>query len=232
VLADEAGVGGTCSGGEPTPVVCQWRFADRASVVVRSLTKEEVVMATAADIRTLAEPVLHDAGLELWDIQVTRDTVRIYVERAGGVDLDALTRASEAISDLLDEHDDLVPEKGYQLEITSPGLERALRTPDHYRRYVGTTVNIKTTAPVGGARRHKGVLTGVDDGEIQISLDAGIGEPLAIRFDEIDKTTTVVDWAQALKGDPAPGAAADDDGSGEDAAGSAGTARDTKDLAR
>jgi ribosome maturation factor RimP len=196
------------------------------------LTKEEVVMATAADIRTLAEPVLHEAGLELWDVQVTRDTVRIFVERDGGVDLDALTAASEAISGLLDEHDDLVPEDRYQLEITSPGLERALRTPEHYRRYVGTTINVKTTAPVAGARRHKGVLTAVADGGIDISPEAGTGEPLTIRFEEIDKTTTVVDWAQALKGDPAPGAPVAGDESGEDAAGSAESARDTKDLAR
>jgi ribosome maturation factor RimP len=190
-------------------------------------------MATAADIRTLAEPVLHAAGLELWDLQVTVDTVRIAVERAGGVDLDALTAASEAVSGLLDEHEDLVPGDHYELEITSPGLERTLRTPDHYRRYVDTTVNVKTTAAIRGARRHRGVLAAVRPDGIELIPDANPGEPLALLFEQIDKTTTVVDWALALKGAPATGTAGADDQPGHDeATGTAGSARDTKDLAR
>jgi ribosome maturation factor RimP len=195
-------------------------------------------MATAQDIRMLAEPTLRDVGLQLWDVEVSRDIVRILVERDGGVDLEALTTASEAISTLLDEHDELVPEDRYQLEISSPGLERSLRTAEQYDRYVGTTVSVKTLVAVGGGRRHRGVLVGVDADGIELLADTNPkGPPLALSFDQIDRTLTVVDWALALKaGDPAPAADVRPSApSGRDdaaAARIAGPARDTKDLTR
>jgi ribosome maturation factor RimP len=193
-------------------------------------------MATAQDIRTLAEPTLREAGLQLWDVEVSRDIVRILVERDGGVDLEALTTASEAISALFDEHDELVPEDRYQLEISSPGLERSLRTAEQYRRYLGTTISVKTTVTVDGGRRHRGVLGAVRaDGIDLLAESKPKGPPLALSFDQIDRTLTVVDWALALKaGDstPAPGIGPSAPSGRDDAAAArtVGPARDTKDL--
>jgi ribosome maturation factor RimP len=177
---------------EPTPVVCQREILDE---------KEEVVMATtAAAIRTLAEPVLAAAGLQLWDVEVARDVVRILVERDGGVDLEVLTAASQAVSELFDEHDDLVPEERYQLEISSPGLERTLRTPEQYRRYLHTTVTVKTVVAIAGARRHRGVLAAVLADRIELLTEAAPkGPSLELAFDQIERTLTVVDWGLALK---------------------------------
>ncbi|HLI01095.1 MAG TPA: ribosome maturation factor RimP [Acidimicrobiales bacterium] len=158
-------------------------------------------MATAADLRAVAEPVLAAAGLELWDVEVSHDVVRVLIERSGGVDLDALGAASEAISALLDGHDELVPDHAYHLEVSSPGLERTLRTPEHFRRYLGTTVTAKTSVPVGGARRHRGVLRSVGHDGIELVSDADpTGPPILLAYDQITRAATVVDWELALKG--------------------------------
>ncbi len=212
-------------------------------------------MATAADIRALAEPALGDAGLQLWDVEVERDVVRLLVEREGGVDLEALTDASRAVSGLLDEHDELAPEGRYQLEVSSPGLERTLRTPEHYRRYVGSQVAVKTSVVVAGGRRHRGVLHSVGAEGIELLSDAHPkGPAVVLAFADIDRTLTVVDWAAALKAGSAPAArttTADPttadattanpttaEGRSDDAAGRSGAshptdaARHTKDLIR
>ncbi len=94
-------------------------------------------MASTESIRELAEPILASAGLELWDVEIIGDVVRIMVERPGGVDLDALSAASAVLSPLLDAHPEATPDSRYQLEVSSPGVERTLRTPEQYRRYVG-----------------------------------------------------------------------------------------------
>ena len=108
-----------------------------------------------------------------------RDVVRIMVERPAewsprtrtlppdddrrpAVDLEALTAASGALSPVLDEHPEVVPEGRYQLEVSSPGIERTLRTPEQYRRYLDSEITVKTSAPVAGARRHRGRLIDAD----------------------------------------------------------------------
>jgi ribosome maturation factor RimP len=148
-------------------------------------------------LRELIAPVLAAAGLELWDVEQSRDVVRILVERPGGIDLDGLTSASGVLSPLLDEHPELVPTDRYQLEVSSPGLERTLRTPEQYRRYVGSTVSVKTAVPVGGGRRHRGRLQSAGDESVVLELespDPG-GEPaVELRYDQIDRTRTVLVW--------------------------------------
>jgi ribosome maturation factor RimP len=148
-------------------------------------------------LRELIAPVLADAGLELWDVEQSRDVVRILVERPGGIDLDGLTAASGVLSPLLDDHPELVPSARYQLEVSSPGLERTLRTPDQYRRYLGSTVSVKTTVPVGGARRHRGRLQSAGDTSVVLELEAPdpSGETsIELRYDQIDRTRTVLVW--------------------------------------
>src|SRR5262249_17564284 len=105
-------------------------------------------MASTESIRELAEPVLASAGLELWDVEITRDVVRIMVDRPGGIDLDALSAASALLSPLFDGHPEVVPENRYELEVSSPGVERTLRKPEQYLRYVGSEVTVKTWQPV------------------------------------------------------------------------------------
>ena len=112
-----------------------------------------------------AEPVVTTAGLELVDVQYRpeggRAVLRILIDRpAGGVTIDELARVSRELGHLLDAHDAIAGR--YQLECSSPGLNRPLVKPDHFRRAVGQRVSIRMRNPVQGRRQFKGVLATVD----------------------------------------------------------------------
>jgi ribosome maturation factor RimP len=151
-------------------------------------------MAATESIRELVEPVLISAGLELWDVEIAGDVVRIMVERPGGVDLDALSAASSALSPLLDSHPEATPDNRYQLEVSSPGIERTLRTPEQYRRYVQSEITVKTSVPVSGARRHRGRLIEVGPDGIALEPDEQPGASIHIRYDQIQRARTVLVW--------------------------------------
>jgi len=154
-------------------------------------------------VRSLVEPALAAAGLEIWDVEFARGALRLLVDSPGGVDLDALTRASGIVSGLLDDHPEVTPEGSYELEVSSPGVERTLRTPDHFRRHLGAEVSVKTKAVVGGARRHRGRLAGVAGDGIEIQpADPPGAEMVAVAFDDIERARTVLVWGPT----PAPGA--------------------------
>jgi ribosome maturation factor RimP len=161
-------------------------------------------MGGSADaVRALVESPLTSAGLELWDVEVTRDTVRVLVDRPGGIDLDTLAvLAGQVVSPLLDEHPELTPDDQFSLEVSSPGVERNLRTLDHYRRYIGEQVSVKTGVPVGGARRHQGVLQSADEDGITLTgTDTSDGQ-VVIPMRDIDRARTVLVWGPG----PKPGA--------------------------
>lgn len=182
-------------------------------------------MAQTATLRALAEPLLGEVGLELWDLEVSRTSVRFLVDRAEGVDLDSLSDASRVISDLLDHHEELAPPAGYSLEISSPGLERTLRSAEQFRRFVGSELSVKTSRPVAGGRRHRGSLVAVDEVGILLAVEGVPGDPLPIRFDEIERARTVFVWGP---GTPGPGARR----AGPSTAGTGGTARMSPDNIR
>ena len=152
-------------------------------------------------IRDLVEPTLVSSGLELWDVEVSRDTVRLLVDRPGGVDLDALADlAGKVVSPLLDDHPELTPDGTFALEVSSPGVERTLRRREHYTRYVGTEVSVKTSVAVEGARRHQGVLLSADDEGIVVETHDGPGDrQVAIRHGDIDRARTVLVWGPSEK---------------------------------
>jgi ribosome maturation factor RimP len=152
-------------------------------------------------IRALVEPSLASSGLELWDVELTRDTVRVLVDRPGGVDLDALAEvAGKVVSPLLDEHPELTPAGQFSLEVSSPGVERTLRRPEQYARYVGSEISVKTSVPVEGARRHQGVLLSADEAGIVITPRDGVpGTTVSISHPEIDRARTVLVWGPAEK---------------------------------
>src|SRR5262249_32091406 len=109
-------------------------------------------MTTTTDrIRELVLPLLSDLGLSLYDLEHAGGVVRITIARPGGVDLETIALATRIVSRELD-HADPVPGH-YTLEVTSPGLERALRTPDHFRAAVGSVVAVRTQPGVEGDRR-------------------------------------------------------------------------------
>jgi ribosome maturation factor RimP len=139
------------------------------------------------------EPVLATLGLELFDVQFTGSgrarTVRVMVDRDGGVDLDAITAASERIQPALDALDDLGP---FALEVSSPGLERPLHRPDHFRRAVGETVSVKVRDAAGEARRVRGELLAADERGITVDAER-------VDYDQIIQARTVFEWGTAAK---------------------------------
>lgn len=165
------------------------------------------MVASPEGLRELIEPALASSGLELWDVEVSRDSVRVLVDRCGGIDLDSLAAvAGKVVSPLLDSRPDLTPEGSFQLEVSSPGVERNLRTVEHYQRYVGSEVSVKTRVAVEGARRHHGKLVEVTDSGITLApKDAPAGSVVQLPFEIIDRTRTVLVWGPAGKGDRAQG---------------------------
>lgn len=149
-----------------------------------------------ARVAELVAPVLEAEGLELFDVELRGGTLRVSVDRPGGIDMEALSTASEQVSALLDRHDP-VPDERYTLEVSSPGVERPLRTPAHFRRFVGTTVAVRTKAGVEGERRIEGELEEADDHGIRVA-----GRSLS--YDEIDRARTVFEWGPAPKLKPTP----------------------------
>lgn len=162
-------------------------------------------MAGSADaIRELVEPALTSSELELWDVEVSGDVVRVLVDRPGGIDLDTLADvAGRVVSPILDEHPETTPAGRFQLEVSSPGAERTLRRPDQFRRYVGGEVSVKTAVAVDGARRHHGTLLEAGDEGIRLGIDDGpAGAVVDLPYDVIERARTVLVWGPR----PKPGA--------------------------
>jgi ribosome maturation factor RimP len=145
-----------------------------------------------------AEPILSSLGLELVDVEVIGSgrarTLRLTVDRDGGVDLDTLAGANRPVSVALEAVDAL--SGPYTLELSSPGLERPLRRPAEFRRFVGTPVSVKTHEPISGARRHRGLLVEADESGIALDVD---GEQRTISYGEIASARTVFEWGPAPK---------------------------------
>ncbi len=150
-------------------------------------------MSVSDRVRDLIEPTLATQGLELVDVEQRANILRVSIDRPDGVDLDAISTATRLVSADLDRHDDLVPGR-YVLEVSSPGIERTLRTPDHFRRFVGTTVAVRTVAGTEGDRRIEGTLTDADDDGVVVA-----GRRLS--YSEIDRARTVFVWGPT----PRPG---------------------------
>ena len=156
---------------------------------------------TVERIRTFIEPLFADTAVELYDVENAGSVLRVSVDRPGGVDLDVIAGLTRSISHLLDEHDPL-PGR-YTLEVSSPGLERPLRTPEHFRRAIGSDVTVKTLPGVDGARRISGVLTAADDESVTVRVevdeDSGSEMERTLRHDEIEKARTTFAWGPAPK---------------------------------
>lgn len=160
--------------------------------------------ALVATVTKLVAPIAADLKLDLYDVEMRSGTLRITLDTApgteGGVNLDNLALASRLIGKELDAADPL-PGR-YTLEVTSPGLERSLRTPAHFQREIGKTVALRLRDVVNDERRLTGEL--VDAGDTTISLrltepPAAAGEVRTVSYDQLDRARTVFVWGPAPK---------------------------------
>jgi ribosome maturation factor RimP len=144
-------------------------------------------------LEALVGPVVESAGLELVEVAFRteggRRVLRVTVDRGGGVDLDTISRASEAISRRLDLEDAI--SGSYALEVSSPGVERPLKVPDGLERRVGELVRLKTSAPVEGSRTHTGSIVSVDGEDVVLATEQG---ERRLRLEDVSAARTVFDW--------------------------------------
>jgi ribosome maturation factor RimP len=157
-------------------------------------------MSTAEErVRALVEPIIADLGLDLYDFEYAGGVVRVTLDKDGGVDLENIALATRLISREMDHID---PISGrYTLEVSSPGLERNLRTPSHFQRIVGWTVNVRTHASVEGDRRAQGVLSAADDDGITITIaKAKELTERRLAYRDIERARTVFEWKTTGKG--------------------------------
>ena len=150
-------------------------------------------------VHALVAPIAADLQLDVYDIERRGATMRITLDTPpgseGGITLDSLSLATRLISRELDHEDPIAGH--YTLEVTSPGLERQLRTPAHYRREVGKTISIRLRDTQAETRRIQGVLTTADDRTATLLLDDGTDRTVA--FTDVDKARTVFEWGPQPK---------------------------------
>jgi ribosome maturation factor RimP len=144
-------------------------------------------------------PILEASGLELVDVVVGGSQVQVVVDRAGGIDLDALAEANREVSRALDELDPL-PGR-YTLEVSSPGLERRLRTPAHFARAIGEAVTIRTRPDTTEVRRVSGVVTAADENGLALEGPEVPGGSMRIAYDQIERARTLFEWGPAGRPD-------------------------------
>ena len=150
-------------------------------------------MTSAPRVEPLVTPVLDAAGLELYDLELAGGVLRVLVDCEGGADIDVIAQVARALSRALDEHDPI--EGRYTLEVSTPGLERPLRTAAHFRGALGSEVKVKTRPGVEGERRVEGTVTQADDDAVTITDAAGATRTL--RYDDIERARTVFVWGPA-----------------------------------
>jgi ribosome maturation factor RimP len=159
-------------------------------------------MGAEEQIAEALRPAVQAAGLEIWDVERSGATVRVLVDGPGGVDLGSISRVTSVISAALDQHDELVPAGRYMLEVSSPGLERRLRYPGHFARYIGEEVTVKTVEPVNETRRLRGTLTSAsEDGiTLRVSISPDVTSEIRLPLESVERANTVFTWGPAQKG--------------------------------
>ena len=115
-----------------------------------------------------AQPVVESFGCELWDVEYVREGsdyfLRLYIDKEGGVDITDCEKISRAVDPILDEKDPIA--ESYHFEVCSAGLERALKRPGDFERFMNAPIMIKLYRPRNGLKELPGILRGYEDGRV------------------------------------------------------------------
>lgn len=121
----------------------------------------------------IARPIVQQYGCELWDVEYVSEGgqwyLRIYIDKENGVSIDDCENVSRAVDPILDEMDPI--SNSYIFEVSSAGLERTLKLPEHFQRFIGENVEVKLYKPFEGSKLYSGILAAYENGNI--SLDFG-----------------------------------------------------------
>ena len=148
---------------------------------------------TVQTVRKIISGTVEDMGYSIWDIEYVREAgswvLRITIDKPEGITIDDCEKVHRAIDPLLDEADPI--ENSYCLQVSSPGIERVLRTDEHIAACVGEKVEVTPFWPIEGSKTITGILAGSDDENVYINLNIG---RLRIPKDQISKIRTVYDF--------------------------------------
>ncbi len=155
------------------------------------------------ELETPLRSLLSELGLDLYDLEMVRGTLNVVVNRTGGVDLESLTTANRAISAWLDLNDPIAGR--FTLDVSSPGLERKLRTPAHFASTVGEVVTLRELRETEATRRLEGTVVAADDSSVTLDdLEHG---RVTVAISSIERARTVFTWGAEAKPTPSRGKA-------------------------
>ena len=127
-------------------------------------------MKVTEKVAQFARPVVEAHGCELWDVEYVREGserfLRLYIDKDGGVDITDCEKISWAVDPILDEEDPIA--ESYHFEVCSAGLERALKRPGDFERFMGSAVMVKLYRPRNGLKELPGILRGYEDGRVTV----------------------------------------------------------------
>ena len=130
-------------------------------------------MKITDQVALFAKPVVEQHGCSLWDVEYVREGserfLRLYIDKEGGVDITDCEAISRAVDPVLDEKDPIT--ESYHFEVCSAGLERALKRPGDFERFMGSPITVKLYSPYNGLKEFPGVLRGYEDG--RVTVEAG-----------------------------------------------------------
>ena len=146
------------------------RLQERGARPSLFLVKRGERMKITDQVAQFAEPVVTAHGCSLWDVEYVREGdqyfLRLYIDKEGGVNIDDCEAISRAVDPLLDRYDP-IPES-YHFEVCSAGLERALKRPSDFQRFMGAPITVKLYRPRNGLKEFAAVLRGYEDGVLTV----------------------------------------------------------------
>ena len=124
-------------------------------------------------VAQFASPIVESFGCELWDVEYVREGserfLRVYIDKEGGIDIDDCEKIHRALDPVLDEKDPIA--ESYYFEVCSAGLERALKRPSDFAKFMGSAITVKLYRPRNGLKEIPCVLRGYEDG--RVTVEAG-----------------------------------------------------------
>jgi ribosome maturation factor RimP len=151
---------------------------------------------TVSRIWEVAAQIADGEGMEVVDVELRPEgsrrgrVLRLYLDKHGGPNIDELGRVSRQLSELLDTQD--IVEGSYTLEVSSPGINRPLKKPEHFQRFIGKRVRVRTGDMIEGRRSFLGILKEVTGEKIKIEVE---GKQYDIPFSTIEKSNYEHDWS-------------------------------------
>ncbi len=146
---------------------------------------------TVQRVEEIVKPYAEELGLSIWDVTFKKEGtdwyLRIFIDREGGVSIDDCVDLTHAVSKPLDEADPI--SQNYMLEISSPGVERELTRDEHFEKYIGAPVMVRTIRPVNGVRDFNGTLIAYENRQLTVKLQ----DDTEVSFDKKDTSFVKLD---------------------------------------